>query len=308
MGPEIFEPGRLYLLTVGAASKSEGCGPYGVIARCLARQLLAVGERVRVVAEAEQVADWPDAVEMIVGSVTRPLEIWDAFTGVDAVFLTGADPATVDDALALARTAHVGQIALLSSYGMGYEEPGAEWLAIEEAVERSGIGWTHIRASAVMGAVLEDTYPATGSDWADTIRAEGVVREAFAETGHYPFIHEEDLATVAAAALRSDDYLGMTVDAVGVPVSTRARVRFIANAIGREIDSLELTPEESRAVWRRRGWPDRAIDATLRTLEQCDPDEELAPTLDQDPSVADILGRAPLTFAEWALEHAKFFR
>ena len=74
------------------------------------------------------------------------------------------------------------------------------WLAIEKAVERSGIAWTHIRPSAVMGAVLEGTYPATGSDWPETIPADGVVREAFLNEGHYPFIHEEDLAAVAAAA------------------------------------------------------------------------------------------------------------
>ncbi|WP_280357234.1 SDR family oxidoreductase [Nocardia otitidiscaviarum] len=309
-----YEPGRLHLLTVGAARKNEGCSPYGIIARSLARQLLDAGERVRIVAESDQSHDWPHPVELISGSITRPLEIWDAFTGVDAVFLTGADPATLDDALALARTAHVGQIVLLSSHGSEYEAAYPRetwfWLAIEKAVERSGIGWTHIRPSAVMGSILEGTYPATGSDWADTIRAEGVVREAFLNTGHYPFIHEDDLAAVAAAALRTDDYLGMTIEAVGMPISTLSRIRFIANAIGRDITTAELTPDESRAVWRDRGWPDSAIDVTLYALEEYAThlEELIAWTLDQSPSVSEIIGRHPLSYAEWALEHAKFFR
>lgn len=311
-GSELVGPGRLYLLTVGAASKAEGASPNGVVARGVVRRLLAAGDRVRVIAEGDQLHDWPEVVEVIEGSIARPLEIWDAFTGVDGLFLTGAHPRTIDDALAFARAAHVGQIALLSSHGTEFEEPGPSetWLAIEQAVERSGIAWTHIRPSAVMGSAIEGTYPATGSDWADTIRADGVVREAFLDTGYYPFIHEDDLAAVVVTALGSDDYLGMTLEAVGAPVSTRSRVRFLANAIGRDIDTVELTPDESRTIWRGRGWPDNAIDATLSRLEKYGSrlDEFTRWALEREPSVSEILGREPFTYAEWALEHAKFFR
>ncbi|MBQ1098939.1 NAD(P)H-binding protein [Streptomyces sp. b94] len=193
------------LLTVVSPRRDEGNSPTGVVGRFLARQLLATGRRVRVMAEPDQCGGWPDAVDVVVGSITRPLECARAFDGAETVFLAGAHPSTVQDALTLARNASARKVVVLSSHGPEYEEanPPATWfwLAIEKAVEHSGIAWTHIRPSAVMGSVIEGTYPATGSDWSDTIRADGVIREAFLDRGHYPFIHEEDLAAVVFAAL-----------------------------------------------------------------------------------------------------------
>ncbi|WP_445269657.1 SDR family oxidoreductase [Streptomyces sp. DSM 41634] len=304
----------VYLLTVVRPRKGEGNSPTGIVGRRLARQLLALGRRVRVMAEPGQCGGWPDAVEVVEGSIARPLDCSRAFDGVEALFLAGADPSTVHDVLALARKAAARRIALLSSHGPEYEEANPPetwfWLAIEKAVEHSGIAWTHIRPSAVMGAAIEGTYPATGSDWPDTVRAEGVVREAFLDRGHYPFIHEEDLAAVAAAALIGDDYTGTVIEAVGPPLSTRSRIRGIAAALGRDIDTVDLTPDESRAIWHRLGWPGGAIDVTLYALEEYGARfaELLQWTLDQRPSVQDITGRPPLTYDDWVSENIDVFR
>ncbi|WP_369275478.1 SDR family oxidoreductase [Streptomyces sp. R11] len=302
------------LLTVVSPRKDEGNSPTGIVGRCLARQLLDLGRQVRVMAEPDQCGGWPDTVDVVEGSITRPLECEWAFDGVEAVFLAGARPSTVQDALALARNARAGKVVVLSSHGPEYEEANPPetwfWLAIEKAVERSGIAWTHIRPSAVMGAVLEGTYPATGSDWSDSVRADGVVREAFLNQGHYPFIHEADLAAVAAAALISDDYTGTVVEAVGPPLSTRSRIRSIATALGREIGTVDLSADESRAIWRRRGWPDGAIDVTLYALEEYGArfDELLQWTVDQRPSVRDIIGRPMRTYDDWVSENIDSFR
>ncbi|MFF5207204.1 SDR family oxidoreductase [Streptosporangium sp. NPDC000396] len=308
------EAGELRLLTVVGARKDAGSSPTGIVGRSLARQLLAAGDRVRVIAEPGQLDDWPDAVELVQGSITRPLECAEAFTGVDGIFLAGAQPSTVQDALALARAAGVRRIVVLSSHGPEYEEAYPPetwfWLAIERAVERSGIEWTHIRPSAVMGSILEGTYPATGSDWPDTVKTELAVREAFLDEGHYPFIHEDDLAAVAVSALRDDDHVGGILEAVGLPLSTRSRVLSIARAIGRDIGAVELTPSISRANWRSRGWPDSGIDVTLYALEEYGARRaELTQwTLDQRPSVREIIGRPLRTYDDWAIENADRFR
>ncbi|MET9323444.1 NAD(P)H-binding protein [Streptomyces sp. NPDC003038] len=302
------------LLTVVSRRKDEGNSPTGIVGRSLARQLLAKGRQVRVIAEPDQCDGWPDAVEVVEGSITRPVECSRAFDGVEAVFLAGAHPSTVQDALTLARDAAARKIVLLSSHGPEYEEANPPetwfWLAIEKAVERSGLAWTHIRPSAVMGAVIEGTYPATGSDWPDTVRADGVVREAFLDQGHYPFIHEEDLAAVATAALIGDDYTGTVIEAVGPPLSTRSRVRSIAAALRCDIDTVQLAPDESRAIWQHLGWPDGAIDVTLYALEEYGARfAELAQwTLDQQPSVQDIIGRPPRTYDDWVSENIDAFR
>lgn len=302
------------LLTVVAPSKDEGCSPTGLVGRRMAQRLLAAGEPVRVLAEPDECGGWPDEVGVVAGSIGQPLTSAEVFADVDAVFLAGAHPSTVEASLASAADAGVRRIVLLSSHGPEYEQWNPpetwHWLAIERAVERSGMGWTHIRPSAVMGSVISGTYPATGSDWPQSVRTTGVVREAFLDNGHYPFIHEDDLAAIAVAAMRSDRYTGSILEAVGLPLSTRSRVRSIADAIGRDIQAIEVTAAESREVWQRNGWPDGAIDVTLYALEEYGLRRaELTEwTLAQRPSVSDIIGRPPRTYDEWAAENADLFR
>ncbi|MGK5440448.1 SDR family oxidoreductase [Micromonospora sp. URMC 105] len=305
---------RLRLLTAVDARKDAGSSPTGVVGRKLARQLLDAGDRVRVLAEPGQIHGWPDGVDVVEGSITRPAQHPEVFVGVDGLFLAGAVPTTVPDVLRAVQYAGVPRIVVLSSHGPEYERAYPPetwfWLAVERAVERSGVEWTHIRPSAVMGAMVEGTYPATGSDWQGTVRDERTVREAFLNDGYYPFIHEDDLASVAAAALRTDDHVGSVVEAVGMPISTRARVDSIARAIGAEVAAIEITPDASRDIWRRRGWPDSGIDVTLYGLQEYG--ARLAEltrwTLDQRPAVHEIIGRPLRGFDEWAVEHAHLFR
>ena len=157
-----------------------------------------------------------------------------------------------------------------------------------------------------MGSAISGTYPATGSDWPDSVRAQGIVREAFLDNGHYPFIHGEDLA----ATMRTDRDIGLILQAVGLPLSTRSRVQSIADAIGRDIKAIEVTAAESRAAWRRHGWPDGAIDVTLYALGEYGVrlTELTEWTLAQKPSVREIIGRPPRTYDEWAIKNAHLFR
>lgn len=301
------------LLTVVAPSMDEGCSPTGLVGRRLARQLLAAGHPVRALAEPEECSGWPAEVEVVTGSISQPLPSAEIFAGVDAIFLAGAHPSTVEASLRLARDAGVRRIVLLSSHGPEYEQYNPpetwHWLAIERAVERSGLEWTHLRPSAVMGSVRSGTYPATGSDWPQSIRTEGAVREAFLDTGHYPFIHEDDLAAIAVAAMHTDHYAGTVIEAVGLPLSTQSRVRSIADAIGRDIQAINVTAAESRATWQRNGWPEGAIEVTLYALQEYGArlTELTEWTVTQRPSVRDIIGRSPHTYDEWAAENADLF-
>lgn len=299
----------IFLLATVAPRKREGSSPTGLVGRHLAQQLLDSGVSVRVLAEPGQLDGWAQGIQVMSGSITSPKDADQAFAGVAKVFLAGAEPNSVKEVTKLAAAAGIERIVVLSSHGPEYEQAFPPktwfWLAIEKAVEGCGIPWTHIRPSAVMGACLEGTYPATGSDWMDSIRREGVMREPLVDRGYYPFIHEADLAAVAAAALLQDDYVGQILEAIGLPISTRSRVAALEKALGRRIATEELTPDQGRKAWHQLGWPSGAIEVTLFALEAyASRLEELTEwTLAQKPSVEDMIGRPPLSFEQWAREH-----
>lgn len=245
---------RTFVLTVVPPSRREGSSPTGLVARGLARRLAADGARVLVVTEAEPSGGWPDGTRVVPGSLARPQKWAPVLAGAEGLFLAGAGPANAAAILAAARAGGIVRVVLLSSHGSEYEvhhPPETwHWLAVERAVQTSGLGWTIIRPSAVMGSMLEGTYPATGSGWPAMAAGSGVVAEALLDDGCYPFIHEDDLAGLAAAALRSDRYSGSVLEAVGPPLSTRDRVAQIARATGRELATRSLTADEGRARWR----------------------------------------------------------
>lgn len=312
--PSGSDHGPLHLLTVGGGRRREGSSPTGIVVRALARQLLAAGGRVRVLAEPAQAHAWPAECEVVEGSIASPADCESASSGVSTLFLADADPATVPQVLQAGNIPRVRRLVLLSSHGPEYEQMYPTetwfWLAIERAVQDSGIPATIIRPSAVMGAMLEGSYPATGSGWRETIRTCGTVWEPYGGEGYYPFIHEEDLAAVAAAGLLGNEYTGLILEAVGLPVSTRERVACLAAALDREIDLVALTEAEARQRWHAQGWPVSAIDVTLYALQEYAArlTELTQWTLDQRPTVAEIIGRPPRTFEDWAMENSDEFR
>lgn len=299
----------IFLLSAVAPRKREGSSPTGLVARHLARQLLDCGVAVRVLTEPSQSEGWASGTEVVCGSIANLREAAPALAGVSRIFLAGAEPGTINQVLDAACAAGVDRIVVLSSHGPEYEQAFPPetwfWLAIEKAVECSGVPWTHIRPSAVMGSALEGTYPATGSDWIDSIGNEGTIREPFLESGYYPFIHEADLAAVAAVALIEDGYTGKVLEAVGLPISTRSRVVALEKSLGRNIATEELTPDQARAAWHRLGWPSGAVEVTLFALEAYGIRlKELTEwTIAQSPSVEAMIGRPPRSFEQWACEN-----
>ncbi|WP_036720030.1 NAD(P)H-binding protein [Paenibacillus harenae] len=304
----------MILVTVVPAGKHPGASPTEPIGRCLVDRLIKAGEQVRVLAERPQTTGWPDGVEVVEGSITRPSESLDAFRGIKRVFLAGASPKTVREFLDQAQKGGVRRIVVLSSHGPEYEihyPPETwHWLAIERAVEESGAEWAHIRPSAVMASTLTGCYPATGSAWVASIRTEGVIREPYIQAA-YPFIDEGDLAGVAAAALLEDGYTGQIVEAGGANISAVERVRIIGETLGREIRLQEITPNQARELWRSQGWPEETIEVTLYALSEfgAHPAFYAQWTAENaDPTIKQALGRSARTYAQWVADHVEDFR
>ncbi|WP_184074886.1 NAD(P)H-binding protein [Nocardiopsis mwathae] len=294
------------LLTVAPERDTTGAVPTVPVGRCMAERLCRAGEGVRVLAPPSEQEGWPPGADVVVGDVTRPERTPEAFVGIDRMFLAGAVPETAHSLVSLARRGGVRRIAVLSSHGPEFEiqwEPESwYWLAIEVVVERSGAEWTHIRPSPLMVQTLSRGFPRPGHSWVERIRDDEVIYDSHT-AARVPFIDEDDLAAVAVAVLSGDGYAGRTMHVYGDPISSAEQLESIGAALGRPVRFEELSPEQARVRFRAEGMPEEDIDHTLSIGE-----EFLAEPMAPNPTVEQVLGRRPRSFAQWLADNAGAFR
>jgi uncharacterized protein YbjT (DUF2867 family) len=271
-------------------------GATGNIGRHVVDRLMQAGVRVRALTRNPEAANLPDGVEIIQGDLECPETLGPAFENVERMYLFPV-PATATEVAEMAKKAGVRRIVVLSSgsapWEAKYHPRGLYFLLVERAVEAAGVEWTHVRPNGLMSSTLT---------WAETIRAEGVVRAPYGAAA-YAHVHEADVADVAVAALLEDRHVGKKYIVSGPESITQTeQVRAISAAIGREIRFEELTPEQARKLWSSF-MPEAEIDAELMILgESVDKPKNVWKTFEQ------VIGRPGRNYAQWAAEHANDFR
>ncbi|HVV22365.1 MAG TPA: NAD(P)H-binding protein [Pseudonocardiaceae bacterium] len=268
-------------------------GATGHIGGALARQLDADGADLRVLVRRAD-ADVPG--EHVIADLDDPSTLPPAFAGVDGLFLLtqGIETTRVTNAVAAARQAGVRRIVLLSSAHVT-DEPMpamARWhYDREEIVRASGIPATILRPGAFMTNAL---------DWIDTIR-DGYVIDPLGP-GRFAPIAETDIAAVAAIALTEDGHEGKAYVLTGdEPMTVAEQVAILAKAIGRDIETRTATTTDE-AVRSRfpHGGPQRLLDAAGEMWERLRAD-----TVGQrTDTVRQLLGRHPVSFADWCARNA----
>ncbi|MBF6351985.1 MULTISPECIES: SDR family oxidoreductase [Nocardia] len=258
-------------------------GATGNIGRKVVDELLARGvPDIRALTVDPGKAALPEGVEVVRGYVRKPETLRGAFDGVERIYLAPA-PDTVAEVVTLAQEAGVRHIVDLSG------EPDSWWGTVSDAVEASGLAWTHLWP----GDFMENT-----EIWARQIRETGTVREPDPEAGSTP-IAMDDIAAVAASALTGDDHIGRALSLTGPEKLTRAQLLAqLASALGREIEFVRSTREETiRVLTPTMG--DTAtwyVDNVLSGLDGI--------TAPPNRVATEILGRPAMTFAEWAARYA----
>jgi uncharacterized protein YbjT (DUF2867 family) len=163
----------------------------------------------------------------------------------------------------------------------------------ERAVEASDLEWTQLQAFEFM---------ANARKWADSIRSEGVVRDLFGGSRIAP-VHEADIGSVAAVALTEDGHTGKVYTLTGPEsLSVQDKVRIISEVIGRDIRFIESSEEEEREQMRRMGVQEDAIDYVIRW--HLNPPKSAYTVL---PTVEEVTGHKPHTFAEWVKMNSGYF-
>ncbi|GIF18648.1 uncharacterized protein YbjT (DUF2867 family) [Actinoplanes tereljensis] len=255
------------------------------IGRMVVDELLALGaDDVRALTVDPVRAALPAGVEIARGFLGRPSTLPAAYAGVDVLYLAPYLP-TVTEACRLAAEAGVGRIVDLAG------PKGEHWQAVEDAVEASGLPFTHLEPGEFM---------ANAAIWSRQIRAGDEVRDAFGAAANAP-IAQEDIAVVAARALLDEGLVGRSLELTGPEtLSRRRKVELIGQALGRELRYVELPRDEAVA--------ELTTDMGEHAAWYVDGLEMLAaypqPVV---PTVAEIAGRPATTFLEWARRNVDLF-
>lgn len=261
-------------------------GATGNIGRMVVDHLLAQGaDDVRALTVDPARADLPDGVEVARGYLGRPSTLPAAFAGVDRVYLAPVLE-TVTDVVRLAREAGVRHVVDLSG------DETTSWQPIAQAVEASGLAWTHLYA----GEFVENT-----AVWTDQVRTSREVREPYPDAANAP-VAMDDIARVAATVLLGEGHEGRVHTLTGPETMTRAeRVRRLGVVLGRELTFTRVSLDEAAKVlepsmgeyarWYLEGFAWLAESPQVATT-----------------TVADLTGVPATTFEQWATANADAFR
>ncbi|GIF77172.1 NmrA family NAD(P)-binding protein [Asanoa siamensis] len=218
-----------------------------------------------------------------------------AFDGVRAAYVTfypdlavPGSPALIGDLARAAVAAGVAHLVLLS--GRGEEEAQASERALADAVAGTGTAWTVVRASWFMHNFSE-AFMADGVREGTLVLPAGDVPE--------PFVHCDDVADVAVAALTGAAPAGRVYEVTGPRALTFAEaVQEIAKAAGREVTFVAVPLDEYAATLRGLGLGDDEIALITYLFGEVLDGRNVAPT----SGVRAALGRDPRDFSAYARE------
>ncbi|MGX1564240.1 NAD(P)H-binding protein [Streptomyces sp. NPDC055506] len=282
-------------------------GAAGQVGWNIVRRLVEMKHDVRALTRRAKTGAFPREVRVHEGDLARPQTLTGAFEGVDALFLFPV-AAAAEEVVGLAKASGVHRIVVLSSGAVTSGFDTEFHLPVEQAVEASGLEWTHVRPGEFAMNKL--------ALWGPPIRAERLVRDPFPEAAWFP-VHERDIADVACLALTEEGHSGQAYTLNGPELLThRRQVELIAEAMGEEIRFETVTPQEARGIYREQGGFAAENADFLLGFEDYggdEPDPSSAEGFDLSslgpiPTAEAVTGRPARTFAQWARDHAEEFR
>lgn len=278
-------------------------GATGLVGRDIVRLLAQQGVAARaLVRNPEKARDLP-GITWVTGDMAKPETLPAAFEGTKTLFLVssiGEDTVALQhNAIEAARNAGVTHIVKLSAFGAsGHSNaPICRWhYQIEKEMQESGMDWTILRPHHFMQNLLTQTQ---------YIINDGVVYAASGD-GKIPYIDAQDIAAVAAVTLTQPGHRGKKYVITGAEaLSYRQATEIISKTIGKPLRFVDESPEEARARRNREGYPPAIAESAVAISAY---QRAGGKTLTITSVVADLTGRPPRAFAEFARDHAAAFR
>ncbi len=277
-------------------------GATGTVGSQVVAQLLAAGERVRVLSrDPSKAAKFGAGVEVAQGDLAKPETLEAAFAGIDKVFLlsTGPDLANLEaHAITAAKRSSVKHIVMLSALGADIE-PGIQlgrWhRESEKNLQESGLTWTILRPG---------NFDSNALTWASSIKAQGVAYHLTGAGKSAP-IDPRDIAAVAVVALTKPGHEGKAYDLTGPEaLNVAEQVEKISAALGKPLQAIEAPEAAARSGMLAEGMPRELVEALLElmALTRAGHGAKITTTL------AEVLGREPRTFDAWVKDNIAAFR
>jgi len=275
-------------------------GATGDVGARVVKQLIdrEIRPRILVRSEAKARELFGNRVDVYAGDLADPTSTRHAVRGSSILFLVNVGPEIpVRDSAAatIAREESVGRIVKLSSLDVEHGLAIGAWHEQgEAAIRASGVACTFIRPTGFMSNLLA---------WAHAIKVEGIVRSSTGD-GRRPFIHSEDIAAVAVAALLEEKYSGQILSITGpASLTFREATQVISNAIGRTLQYQVISDDEARDRYSTVSGSREETEAHV-ALWRAIREGRLAATTD---GVEQILRRKPISIEDWASENRHQF-
>ncbi|MQY30507.1 NAD(P)H-binding protein [Nocardia aurantia] len=274
-------------------------GATGPVGRATTQLLLEAGQEVTAISRTPERAALPAEARVARGDPSRPQSLGPVFDGAEAVLISPrAVGSAAPELLATAAAAGVRRVVVISAatvqYPAGEPRFAEEFRAAERAAQESGLAWTALRCT---------DFDANALAWAPQIRGGGVVRGAYPTAASSP-IHHRDIAAVAVAALTGPGHAGRAHVLTGPQSLTQLdKVRTLAATLDVDLSFDEVPADRVRAAMLAQGLPEEIPARLLGSL--ADYARTPGPTT---ATVAELLDRPALTFAQWAIENAAAFR
>jgi uncharacterized protein YbjT (DUF2867 family) len=269
-------------------------GGTGTIGRHVVRQLLDAGHAVRaLLRDPAKVSLFDPHPAIVVGDLTRPETLPRAFTGVDRAFVLAPpapDLATLEGAaFDAAKAASVRRIVYLSNFGAGVlGPPDSIWGwhgASERRLRALGLPWTILRPARFMtDTPFAWTWDRKRGEFAEPLGA-----------GKVTMIAPEDVAAVAVRALMEPGHDGQAYELTAAQALDGAEIaEILARVTGEPTRFVDIAPAAARDPMLAFGIPPFVVDTVMEYFAGVREGRWYVTS-----TAAKVLGRAPLSYAEW---------
>ena len=239
-------------------------GASGTVGREVVKQLAAAGMKVRAAVHTASKGDVFKrlGIETVELDYARP-ETWAAaFDGAAKVFFVGyAGPTFAELSRNLAEAAKkagVAHFVKLSAFGADFAPQfyiARSHRESEEAIESTGIAYTHLRPNVFMQNLI--------NYYGQAIRDTGIFYLAQGD-GKVGFIDVRDVAAAAVVTLTSGGHAGKSYSLTGSESLSYYQVaEILSRAAGKKIEYVALSEEQALQQSRASGAPEFLIEAKL---------------------------------------------